>query len=272
MYRKLLIVLVFAIFVLGCTSQPKVNIEITPRYPCQGETVTFSFTSRNIDRIKVTDNEGNVLKDTTQSSGVISIANIREALLPITAKGWQGEESRTKRIPPAIPFSIIGMENATTADPIDVDDRILSSTEEIDTGETIGCNCTYTGSTETCEKWLPVVEVYYIYKGQRSEIPQNWFSSRVRVVKIKNPTNFVLSFFRNGDLIANLYPNEEIDIDPSLGIRPWGTWEAIYEPDNYHREFKGLLVLGKPCGGWLSVAPGTVRRNISVEFTLLCDL
>lgn len=267
--RSILLCGVLAVAPLGACKQPKIALTASPMFPCKGEDVSFSFSTKHLDHVEVKDADGNVLLSTNAASGNFVAPGIgEETRLPLKAKGTQGDESRTVKIPnPYYPFQIIN--GPTKIQTQKLRDTILDHREEIVVGQ-VGCNCTHSYDEVTCESYPDVVHVYAYYSGQQKEVLQALFSPRARVVRIDNASNFRLTFTRASVEVAELGPGGWQSFDYSEDIYPWGLWAVKYQPGDLHEVYLGAYVKSKICGGWLQQG-FDVKRIVDLEMTVQCD-
>lgn len=253
--------------------RPSVSVSTSPAYPCRGEDVTFYYELSNIDRIEVIDNNGIVLHQGSNRNGNFVIPNITESMLPLKAKGWVGDESRTKTIGPrsSDDFILRIIDDETETETYELTTKITNTTSE-ETGAQECCSWTYAGMDENCEQWYPVLAIYETLKGKSDIIPPASFSGRARVVKIHNKSDYELVIKRSGRSYT-VDPRRTIDIS-SHDVRPGGMWIAEFvEPLDY---FVGYWVdvpkIETRCtAGFISI-PIRPDRQIEIAFTLICDI
>src|ERR1700687_2078305 len=87
--------MLLALVVPACRRMgPDVNIGVSPRYPCQGDSVTLTFSSTNVDRIEVRDARGKDIAQAPGPSGTVTIPNIDPDMLPLVATARKDNQSQ----------------------------------------------------------------------------------------------------------------------------------------------------------------------------------
>ena len=78
---------------------PDVNIGVSPRYPCKGDSVTLTFSSTTVDKMEVKDAQGKDIAEASGPSGAVTIPHIDPTMLPLVATARRDNQSRVQHIP-----------------------------------------------------------------------------------------------------------------------------------------------------------------------------
>jgi hypothetical protein len=249
---------------------PDVNMSVSPRYPCQGDSVTLTFSSTNVDKIEVRDARGKDIAQASGPSGAVTIPHIDPAMLPLVATTRRDNQSRVQHIPGEIPLSVIDRTTATES--FVLDHKLLAQEKRTRIGaENCGCTLDDDGAPLLCEAAAPIYEVSGTYEGQDRLLESAWFSPRAHVVGMVNHTPFALTFFHNDNRIVSVPPGTSQKIDYASEVMPAGRWSGKYESNNLQIAYTGTYVDGgKVCTGWIHRPTADVSRNVSLALLLRC--
>jgi hypothetical protein len=248
---------------------PALDVGVTPRYPCAGDSVTIAFSLQDVERMEVKDARGKVLAQSTRAAAV-TIPNIEPGMLPLTATGWKGSDSRSERIPGRAPLAII--DGTITSEAFPLVHRLPGPDRRTPIG-TRDCGCTLDDDNAPllCENAAPVFDVSSTFEGQDAVLDSSWFSPRAHVVGVANETAWALSYLHNGNRILTLAPGASQAISFDSEVAPAGAWAARYDPDKAEVEYRGSYVDGGTvCSGWIHRRPEEVSRPLAIKLALRC--
>src|SRR5579862_4044792 len=104
--RALLALLLISVLPACRRAGPDLALGVSPSYPCLGDAVTLTFSTKNVDRIEVKDARGTVIAQGAATSAV-TVPKIAPSMLPLVATGWKGSDSSSLRIPGDRPLQIV---------------------------------------------------------------------------------------------------------------------------------------------------------------------
>src|SRR5436309_15581686 len=94
-YALPIVHLILLLLVLSACQRmgPDVNVAVSPRYACQGDSVTVTFRSTNVDKIEVTDARGKAIVQSAGPTGAMTIPHIDSNMLPLVATSRKDNQS-----------------------------------------------------------------------------------------------------------------------------------------------------------------------------------
>jgi hypothetical protein len=269
--RLVLVVASIAGSMDGCRrAGPDIDVAVSPRYPCAGDSIVVAFSSAAADRIEVKDANGREVGRAAGASGTITVPHVDGRMLPLTATGWQENRSRALRVPGDVPLTVI--DGTTKTEPFVLDHELAGREARKRIGtENCGCTLDDDGAPLLCEPAAPVYEVRTSYDGADGLLERAWFSPRAHVVGVTNGTPFGLTYLHGDNRIAAVGAGGTQSIDYASEIAPAGTWagrlsgRAVGEPSS------GIYVEGgNVCSGWIHRAAREPGPKLTVGFLLRC--
>jgi hypothetical protein len=251
---------------------PDVHLAASPRYPCQGDAVTLTFTSTAVDRIEIRDARGQVVGEAKGPRGVVSIPHIDRSMLPLVARAWSGDASSDARMPGEVPLGVIAASSPTELFPLE--ERATGPEQRTKIG-TQDCGCTFDddGAPLICEKAAPIYDVRVPREGGTAQLDAALFSPRAHVVGVTNGTPYDLTYFHGSNRIAVVPHGESREIDFASEVVPGGTWTGKFDASQQAVDYAGTFVEGgQVCKGWVHRAspPPLPEPRVALGFTLRC--
>jgi hypothetical protein len=242
--RALLALLLIVVLPACRRAGPDLALGVSPSYPCLGDAVTLTFSTKNVDRIEVKDARG------------MAIA--------------QGGDSSSLRIPGDLPLQIV--DGTITTESFALDHKLLRHEDRSQIAtENCGCSLDDDGAPLECATSAPIFDVYRTYDGQDRLLPSAWFSPRAKVVGVINDSAVPLTYAHDGNRIVTLAPGATQRIDFASDVNPSGTWAGKYEPNNMTVEYAGRYVDGgKVCSGSIHQPKAEIDRKVSASLLLRC--
>jgi hypothetical protein len=267
--RALLALLLISVLPACRRAGPDLALGVSPSYPCLGDAVTLTFSTKNVDRIEVKDARGTVIAQGAATSAV-TVPKIAPSMLPLVATGWKGSNSRSLQVPGDLPLQIV--DATVTTESFALDHKVLGREDRSRIAtENCGCSLDDDGAPLECATSAPIFDVYRAYDGQDRLLPSAWFSPRAKVVGVINDSALPLTYAHDGNRIVTLAPGATQRIDFASDVNPSGTWAGKYEPNNIAVEYAGRYVDGgKVCSGWIHQAKAELERKVSASLLLRC--
>jgi hypothetical protein len=247
---------------------PEMNVGVSPRYPCNGESVTLTFGATDVDRVEVKDAAGTAIPQNGDGSRVITIPRIARSMLPLAATGWKGNASRTQRIPGDVPLVVI--DGTITTESFPLARKRLKGEDRPRIG-TQNCGCILDEDEPlVCATAAPIYEVNATYDGQEGLLESAWFSPRSRVAGMFNDSPLPLTYFHDGNSIVKVPSGSSQMIDYESDIMAAGAWAGKYDAGNQDVQHRGTYVDGgKVCSGWIQRRED-ISRPVSLKLLLRC--
>ncbi len=236
--RREAAVFVFALAVLlvfgtSCSHSPTGSVWVYPSYICDEEQVQIHWDTSYVDRVKIETAQGGVCVDTTAGSGT-KRCRIRPEDTPLTATGYQGDESRSLKFG----HNIVFCQQSKWTEPFEAKERCNGEMKlELLPVVAIDHNV----------EWNPAAEEYRSFDVPREEIKGLWyqrfdgfyvnvdpqlFSDQVVLLKVMNDSvytlivtgpNFGPTRMEPGAVVSVEYvANDEVP-------KPGGGWSMLYE-------------------------------------------
>jgi hypothetical protein len=213
---KLVILVISAVYLFGGTcEEPEVlKSEFHPKYVCTDETSLFTWETDNIDRIEISDRDGDLLMETGRSSGSWETPRLNDDIVPFSGRGYVDGEGRTYSLgnllllsdnPAWVSYETKVTDGQLTYGP----PKYVYQEEQVD------------GSVVTVE-WETVYRTVneYIWR-----VPASDFSTRARVIKIENRNNEDFYIGAGGSLSETLV-SAHAALDIQSPFFPGVDWHA----------------------------------------------
>jgi hypothetical protein len=228
-----------------------------------------AFSLQNLDRMEVKDARGKVLAQATNATAV-TIPAVERSMLPLTATGWKGNDSRSESIPGDAAFTIIDGTITTEAFPLARRPPGRETRSPIGTRD-CGCTLDDDNAPLLCENAARLFDVSTTFDAQDASLDSAWFSPRAHVVGLTNETPWKLTYLHNGNGIVTLAPGASQMIDYASEVAPAGTWGGKFEAGQAQTEYTGTYVDGGTvCSGWVHRRAESPARNVAVKLALRC--
>jgi hypothetical protein len=253
---------------------PEVDLAASPRYPCEGDAVALTFRSDGVEQFDVRDAQGRIVGQARGPSGVVTIAHITRAMLPLTASVRSVAGARDARIPGAVPLGVIAAATLTEVFPLDTDVTSPEARTQIGTQD-CGCTLDDDGAPLECQRAAPVYDVTLARAGGAAQFDSALFSPRAHVVGLINGTPYDLTYYHGDNRIATVPHGQTQEIDFASEISPAGTWSGRFTASSAPRRYAGTFVDGGPvCTGWVhrpAPRPATTGDPpVTLGFRLRC--
>jgi hypothetical protein len=246
------------------------DVGVSPRYACPGDSVTITFSVQDVDRIEIIDGRGRTLVPSTDRNGAATVKKVQPTMLPFTATGWKGLRSRSVRVPGDIPFAMIDGTINTESFPLDRPQWGPEVRTRIGTHD-CGCTLDDDGAPLVCENTASIYDVSRALTGYEGALDRAWFSPRAHVVGLVNDTAWPLAYSHNGNRIFSVPNGGSQAIDFASEVVPSGTWAVGFEGQTVPVPYLGTYVDGgEVCSGWVHRRPDRAMRPVDVKLSLRC--
>ncbi len=242
------------------------SFDFHPMYFCSGDEITVTWDTRDIDKIELRTNSGEVKLSTVWPSGTLTTPPIDKNMLPLRVRGYVGDDYEEREVD-----NLINIDNPTWTASIPSDDevsvpdslrRVLAYNDEVMLAD---------GSRQV----IPVYKLYLTYrgfywrKGDEGSIPS--FSQKAKIDKIRNVTGPMLKFHSYANGSVTIGAGQEGDINPN-----WPGQIAAFRGD-YHpgpvEHFFGWQhgTITKPEEDWFYIEEIYQEATAQVKLLVFCE-
>ena len=254
----------------ACSREPKVEVTVTPSYPCVGDDVTFAYSMRHVDRVVVKNRSGTQIHSGSSRNGSFVIRNISRDMLPLSATGTQDDNSETVKIGPGERYPLDVIDAEITTSTIDLTQEVITESDN-SAGSVCGCYV-YQGQTQTCVEEYPLLAVSTSTDAVWEDLGP-LFAQRARVTKVVNRSSERVILEKDGSRF-DLAPQASQTVETRLPAK--GIWTATL-PQPFV-EFLGFWVDApkinncNATAGWAGSPPLDVSVRKKTAFSLVCDI